>query len=34
VLKQNFQQFKNQYPELATALFLGSVSTVGTEKDD
>jgi hypothetical protein len=34
VLKQNFQQFKNQYPELATALFLGSVSTVGTEKND
>jgi hypothetical protein len=34
VLKQNFQQFKNQYPELATALGLGAITTVGTKEDD
>lgn len=33
VLKQNFQQFKNQYPELATALGLGAITTVGKDDD-
>lgn len=34
VLKQNFQQFKSNYPELAAALMLGQVATTGKENND